>query len=108
MAEKVRLESMPPRGYQAIEGLSAYNQAVQTLLFGKESPLLTNGQVTAAEAIVARAHSKSAQITQTTTSQRHGSSVTCWENHRALFEAAGFPVETYPYYDAPTASVSTA
>ena len=23
-----------------------------------------------------------------------------WENHRALFEAAGFPVENYPYYDA--------
>jgi aromatic-amino-acid transaminase len=23
-----------------------------------------------------------------------------WENHRALFESAGFPVENYPYYDA--------
>ena len=23
-----------------------------------------------------------------------------WENHRALFTNAGFPVETYPYYDA--------
>ena len=23
-----------------------------------------------------------------------------WENHRALFESAGFKVETYPYYDA--------
>ena len=22
-----------------------------------------------------------------------------WENHRALFENAGFLVETYPYYD---------
>ena len=25
-----------------------------------------------------------------------------WENHRALFEGAGFTVNTYPYYDAPT------
>jgi aromatic-amino-acid transaminase len=25
-----------------------------------------------------------------------------WENHRALFEAAGFRVENYPYYDAAT------
>ncbi|MFQ6684869.1 aspartate/tyrosine/aromatic aminotransferase, partial [Bordetella pertussis] len=25
-----------------------------------------------------------------------------WENHRALFERAGFPVETYAYYDAAT------
>ena len=23
-----------------------------------------------------------------------------WENHRALFESAGFKVENYPYYDA--------
>ena len=25
-----------------------------------------------------------------------------WENHRALFEAAGFTVNNYPYYDAAT------
>jgi aromatic-amino-acid transaminase len=25
-----------------------------------------------------------------------------WENHRALFESAGFTVNTYPYYDAAT------
>ena len=25
-----------------------------------------------------------------------------WENHRALFEGAGFTVNTYPYYDAAT------
>ncbi|MCO6705226.1 aminotransferase class I/II-fold pyridoxal phosphate-dependent enzyme, partial [Streptomyces sp. CHB9.2] len=23
-----------------------------------------------------------------------------WENHRALFESAGFPVQNYRYYDA--------
>ena len=25
-----------------------------------------------------------------------------WENHRALFEGAGFTVNTYPYYDSRT------
>src|SRR5699024_2807555 len=25
-----------------------------------------------------------------------------WENHRALFERAGFQVDTYPYYDVDT------
>jgi aromatic-amino-acid transaminase len=29
-----------------------------------------------------------------------------WENHRALFEAAGFTVNTYPYYDAATHGVN--
>src|SRR5690242_15670681 len=34
-AEEARLKAAPPRGYQAIEGLAAYNTAVQNLLFGK-------------------------------------------------------------------------
>ena len=29
-----------------------------------------------------------------------------WENHRALFESAGFKVNTYPYYDAQTHGVN--
>jgi aromatic-amino-acid transaminase len=37
LAEKARLEAMPPRGYQPIDGLPAYNQAVQKLLFGEQS-----------------------------------------------------------------------
>ena len=28
-----------------------------------------------------------------------------WENHRAVFESAGFPVVTYPYYDTATRGV---
>jgi aromatic-amino-acid transaminase len=31
-----------------------------------------------------------------------------WENHRALFETAGFAVESYPYYDASTRGVDFA
>ncbi len=31
-----------------------------------------------------------------------------WENHRALFEAAGFPVVNYAYYDAATHGVNFA
>ena len=31
-----------------------------------------------------------------------------WENHRAIFEIAGFPVDTYPYYDATTRGVDFA
>ena len=50
-AEKKRLESMPARGYQPIEGTAAYNQAVQGLLFGKESPLLAEGRVATIQAL---------------------------------------------------------
>ena len=31
-----------------------------------------------------------------------------WENHRALFEGAGFPVVNYPYYDAKTQGIDFA
>jgi len=31
-----------------------------------------------------------------------------WENHLALFESAGFPVQSYPYYDAETRGVNFA
>jgi aspartate/tyrosine/aromatic aminotransferase len=39
-AEKTRLEAMPARGYQPIEGPASYNQAVQNLIFGADSALL--------------------------------------------------------------------
>ena len=50
-AEKARLEAMPARGYQPIEGLAAYNQAVQKLLFGNDSVLLQEGRVVTIEAL---------------------------------------------------------
>ena len=108
IAEKKRLEAMPPRGYQPIEGLAAYNQAVQTLLFGKESALLAEGRVITAEALggtgalkVGADYLKRLQPGATVYI-----SDPSWENHRALFESAGFPVETYPYYDAATRGVN--
>jgi aromatic-amino-acid transaminase len=50
-AEKARLEAMPPRGYQPIEGTPAYNGAVQKLLFGDASPLLAEGRVVTAQCL---------------------------------------------------------
>ena len=108
VAEKARLESMPARGYQPIEGLSTYNQAVQTLLFGTESSLLSEGRVVTAEALGGTGALKVGAdylkrlLPETTVYISDPS----WENHRALFESAGFPVESYPYYDAATRGVN--
>ena len=38
-AEEARMKAAPPRGYQPIEGLATYNQAVQNLLFGAGSEI---------------------------------------------------------------------
>jgi aromatic-amino-acid transaminase len=108
VAEKARLETMPPRGYQPIEGLVAYNQAVQGLLFGKESPLLAEGRVVTIEALGGTGALKVGAdfLKRLKPEATVYISDPSWENHRALFESAGFPVDVYPYYDAATRGVN--
>src|SRR5690349_10356430 len=50
-AERQRVEAALPRNYLPIEGIAAYNEAVQKLLFGPESPLLAAGRVATFEAL---------------------------------------------------------
>ena len=108
VAEKARLEAMPARGYQPIEGLGAYNQAVQNLLFGNDSPLLAEGRVVTAEALGGTGALKvgADYLKRLLPDATVYISDPSWENHRALFESAGFPVDSYPYYDAATRGVS--
>lgn len=108
LAEKARLEAMPARGYQPIEGPAAYNQSVQTLLFGKDSPLLAEGRVITAEALGGTGALKigADYLKRLFPNATVYISDPSWENHRALFESAGFPVDVYPYYDAATRGVN--
>ena len=108
VAEKARLEAMPARGYQPIEGLGAYNQAVQNLLFGNDSPLLAEGRVVTAEALGGTGALKvgADYLKRLLPDATVYISDPSWENHRALFESAGFPVDSYPYYDAATRGVN--
>ena len=109
-AEKTRLEAAPARGYQPIEGPAAYNNAVQNLLLGKDSALIANGQVVTAQALGGTGALKigADYIKRLLPGATVYISDPSWENHRALFEAAGFPVENYPYYDAATRGVNFA
>ena len=50
-AEKARIEAHAPRGYLPIEGIAAYDQGVQKLLFGNESELLAAGRVVTTQAV---------------------------------------------------------
>ena len=109
-AEKARLEAMPPRGYQPIEGAAAYNQAVQKLLFGESSPLLTDGRVITAQCLGGTGALKvgADYLKRLLPAAKVYISDPSWENHKALFESAGFTVESYPYYDANTRGVNFA
>ena len=107
-AEDARVKAALPRGYQPIEGAPAYNQAVQNLLFGKDSALLANGQVITAQALGGTGALKigADYLKRLNPNAKVYISDPSWENHRALFESAGFVVENYPYYDAATRGVN--
>jgi aromatic-amino-acid transaminase len=109
-AEDARVKSALPRGYQPIEGSPAYNQAVQNLLLGKDSALIANGQVITAQALGGTGALKigADYLKRLSPNAKVYISDPSWENHRALFESAGFVVENYPYYDAATRGVNFA
>jgi aromatic-amino-acid transaminase len=109
-AEKARLETQPPRGYQPIEGTPAYNGAVQNLLFGKDSELLAAGRSVTCQCLGGTGALKvgADYLKRLLPDATVYISDPSWENHRALFEGAGFPVKDYAYYDAATRGVDFA
>jgi aromatic-amino-acid transaminase len=109
-AEKARLETQPPRGYQPIEGAPAYNQAVQKLLFGEGSPLVAEGRAITCQCLGGTGALKvgADYIRRLLPEAKIYISDPSWENHKALFESAGFVVESYPYYDAASRGVNFA
>ncbi|MFL7966043.1 aromatic-amino-acid transaminase [Pseudomonas sp. NFIX10] len=107
-AETIRVAQHLSRGYLPIDGIAAYDQAVQTLLFGKDSPLIASGRVITAQAVGGTGALKIGAdfLKQLLPDAVVAISDPSWENHRALFETAGFPVQNYRYYDAATHDVN--
>jgi len=105
-AEKLIFESSMPRGYLPIDGIAAYDKAVQGLVFGGDSAAVKDGRVATVQALGGTGGLKIGAdflqhlATRAGTSPKVLISDPSWENHRALFANAGFTVETYPYYDA--------
>ncbi|HET9045536.1 MAG TPA: amino acid aminotransferase [Casimicrobiaceae bacterium] len=93
-----------PRGYLPIDGIAAYDRTVQALVFGADSDVVKSGRAVTVQALggtgglkigadFLRKFAPGAQVWISDPS---------WENHRALFEGAGFIVNQYPYYSAET------
>lgn len=105
-AEKLIFDTPKPRGYLPIDGIVAYDKAVQGLVFGADSAAVKDGRVATVQALGGTGGLKIGADFLRHLAARSGStpkvliSDPSWENHRALFSNAGFTVETYPYYDA--------
>lgn len=97
-----------PASYLPIDGLKDFNNDTQQLIFGSDCP---------------RVQSESVVTVQTpggTGAVRLGADLLkrffqdssvyisdpSWENHRSIFEAVGFKVQTYPYYDGQNLKVN--
>ena len=106
-AEEARVRAASARGYLPIEGLAGYNKGAQTLLLGKDSPLIAAGRVLTAQSLGGTGALKLGAdfMKRLLPESKVVISNPSWENHRAVFERAGFKVETYPYYDAATRGV---
>jgi aromatic-amino-acid transaminase len=98
-AEEQRVKSAPPRGYLPIDGIQAYDRAVQKLVFGSE-----NKQIVTVQALGGTGGLKIGAdfLRQISPQSTVWISDPSWENHRQLFEAAGFTVKSYAYYDPKT------
>jgi aromatic-amino-acid transaminase len=103
-AEREMTDKASPRSYLPIDGIPAYDREVGALLFGADADVIRSGRAVTVQALggtgalkvgadFLRRFAPRAQVWISDPS---------WENHRALFEGAGFTVNAYSYYDAPT------
>jgi aromatic-amino-acid transaminase len=108
--EKLRVESGPTRPYLPIDGLAAYDRAVQELVFGADCPAVKEKRVVTVQALGGTGGLKIGAdfLKRFSPGAEIWISDPSWENHRQLFEAAGFKVNVYPYYDAASHGVNFA
>ncbi len=106
-AERRQAAIPAPRGYLPIDGIAAYDTAVQKLLLGDTSPLISEGRAITAQSLGGTGALKIGAdlLKRVLPDASVAISDPTWENHRAVFESAGFPVVTYPYYDSTTHGV---
>ena len=106
-AEQQLLAAPRPHGYLPIDGIAAYDRAVQELVFGIGHPTVAAGRVATVQTLGGTGALKVGAdfLHALGPGARVLISDPSWENHRALFARAGFEVATYPYYDAATRGV---
>ena len=101
-AEQAMMEKPSARGYLPIDGIAAYDSAVQTLVFGSQSPSVQAKRVATVQCLGGTGGLKVGAdfLKRLNPQAKVLISDPSWENHKALFTQAGFDVQAYPYYDA--------
>ncbi|MHA6848648.1 amino acid aminotransferase [Ralstonia syzygii] len=103
-AEAAIMADPGPKPYLPMAGFAQYRDAVQALVFGQQNPARTEGRIATVQTLGGSGALKiGADFLKRYFPQAQvWVSDPTWENHRFIFERAGFTVNTYPYYDEAT------
>ena len=103
-AEAQLLKENAAKPYLPIEGAPACRREVQKLLFGPGHEAVTSNRIATLQTVGSSGGLKVGAdfLKRWLPQSQVWVSDPTWDNHRAMFEGAGLPVKTYPYYDAST------
>ncbi|CAM2159530.1 amino acid aminotransferase [Paraburkholderia tropica] len=103
-AEAAILNEPGPKPYLPMAGFAQYRDAVQALVFGAECPSRAAARIATVQTLGGSGALKVGAdfIKRYFPQSQVWVSDPTWENHRFIFERAGFEVNTYPYYDEAT------
>jgi len=108
-AAEERLQAQPHQAslYLPMEGLGPYRNAIAPLLFGHDHPVLKAGRIASIQTLGGSGALKVGAdfLKRYFPHSEVWVSDPTWENHVAIFNGAGFAVNSYPWYDAETNGV---
>ena len=101
-AEARLVQEQTTKNYLSIEGIEAYGQVVQQLLFGADAAIIADKRARTAQAPGGTGALRIAGefIARQLDTNTIWISNPTWANHRAVFNAAGLEVKEYGYYNA--------
>ncbi|MFX1803426.1 aspartate/tyrosine/aromatic aminotransferase [Paraburkholderia sp. A1BS-2L] len=103
-AEAAILAEPGAKPYLPMAGFAQYRDAVQALVFGAQCPSRAANRIATVQTLGGSGALKVGAdfIKRYFPQSQVWVSDPTWENHRFIFERAGFVVNTYPYYDEAT------
>lgn len=104
LAEQRLLATEESKNYLGIEGVQAYNSAVQGLLFGHDHQVVKNKRALTAQAPGGTGSLRVAAefLVRNTKAKTIWVSNPTWANHRNIFQSASLTIKEYRYYKAET------
>ncbi len=107
-AETRMLARGGPKPYLPIEGSAQMRKSVQELLFGAQHEAVQSGRIATLQTVGSSGGLRVGAdfIRRWLPASGLWVSDPTWDNHRAMFEGAGIPVQTYPYFDAATGGLN--